>query len=78
MKKVITSAEFDRLFDEGKDIDDLVDWSKARRPNLEKKRVYINLPLWVINRLDQHAEQQGIPRTLLINKWLSQKLESIS
>lgn len=36
MKKVITSAEFDRLFDEGKDIDDLLDWSKARRPNLEK------------------------------------------
>ncbi|MCY4101020.1 MAG: hypothetical protein OXF46_08870 [Rhodobacteraceae bacterium] len=36
MRKVITSAEFDRMFDEGKDIDDLVDWSKAHHPNLEK------------------------------------------
>ena len=78
MKKVMTTAEFDRLFDEGKDFDDAIDWSKPYYPDFEKKRVYLNLPISVVNKLDQHAKQQGIPRKLLINKWLSQKLESVS
>ena len=78
MKKVMTTAEFDRLFDEGKDLDDAVDWSKPYSPNFEKKRVYLNLPISVVNKHDRHAKQQGIPRTLLINKWLSQKLDAVS
>jgi hypothetical protein len=29
------AADFDRKFDKGEDLSDLVDWSAARRPNLE-------------------------------------------
>ena len=78
MKKMITAEEFDRRFDAGEDISDYVDWSSVRRPNLEKKRVYLSLPAWAVNRLDKQAKSQGVPRTSLINKMISEKLESAS
>jgi hypothetical protein len=34
----ISSDEFERKFDEGEDISSYIDWSKARRPDLELKR----------------------------------------
>lgn len=34
MKKNITTEELDRMFDEGEDISEYVDWSKARRPRI--------------------------------------------
>ena len=41
------SKEFDKLFDEGKDITHLLDMSTARRPNQELKRVNVDFPLWM-------------------------------
>ena len=76
MKKIISAAEFDRRFDEGEDISDYVDWSTAKRPNLEKKRVYLSLPLWVINRLDRQAKSQGEPRSEVLTRIIIEHLES--
>ena len=78
MKKMISAAEFDRLFDAGEDIDDYVDWSSVRRPGLEKKRVYLSLPAWAITSLDAQAKSQGVPRSMLLNKIISKNLESAS
>lgn len=78
MKTTMTTAEFDRRFDEGKDLGDAVDWSRAQRPGLKKKRVYIALPLWAVEKIDRQARLRGIPRSSLVNEWVSQKLESVS
>ena len=40
--KTISRAEFDRRFDAGGDISDHLDWSRARRPGLDKKRVNVD------------------------------------
>lgn len=42
------AREFDRAFDAGEDVDAHVDWSKARRPNVETRRVNVDFPpgLW--------------------------------
>ncbi|MDE2760745.1 MAG: hypothetical protein OXH90_10685 [Paracoccaceae bacterium] len=78
MKTPMTTAEFDRRFDEGLDLADAVDWSKVRRPGLETKRVYLTLPLWAIEKLDRQARLRGIPRSSLVNEWVSEKLETVS
>ena len=45
-----TAKEFEEAFDNNKDIDDMIDWSKATRPNFEQKRVNLDLPKWMIEK----------------------------
>jgi alpha/beta superfamily hydrolase len=71
----ISAAEFDRLFDEGADIDHLIDWEGARRPNLELRRVNVDFPAWVVQRLDEHAKRRGVSRQALIKMWLTDRLD---
>lgn len=43
-KTRIEASELDRLFDEGGDITAHLDYSSARRPGLEQKRVSVDFP----------------------------------
>jgi hypothetical protein len=73
--KRISVEEFDRLFDEGKEsILPYLDLSKARRPNLETRRVNVDLPEWIIDALDAEARQRGITRQAMIKTWLFDKI----
>jgi hypothetical protein len=72
--KQITAEEFDRMFDDGEDISEYVDWSKARRPGLEPKRVNVDFPAWVVNGLDREARRLGVTRQALIKMWIAEKL----
>jgi CopG antitoxin of type II toxin-antitoxin system len=75
-KKAISAEELDRLFDEGSDeIDYYLDWSSARRPGLELKRVNVDFPQWMIGRLDREAKRRGVTRQALIKMWLSDRLD---
>jgi transcriptional regulator with XRE-family HTH domain len=71
----IKAAEFDRLFDEGGDISEHVDWSKATRPNLEPRRVNVDFPAWMVERLDARAAHLGITRQALIKMWIAERLD---
>jgi hypothetical protein len=68
------AREFDKKFDAGEDIDELVDWTKARRPNLETKRVNVDFPAWVVEGLDQQARRLGVTRQSLIKLWIAERL----
>ena len=46
------ASEFDRTFDAGADVSGQVDWSKAKRPNEQVKRVNVDFPAWVVAGLD--------------------------
>ena len=74
-RKSISAEDFDRLFDEGGDISPYIDWSKARRPNLEIKRVNVDLPQWMINAFDREAARLGVTRQSVIKTWLAEKIE---
>lgn len=75
-KKAISAEELDRMFDEGSDeIDQYLDWSKARRPGLELKRVNVDFPQWVIDGLDREAKRRGVTRQALIKMWVSDRLD---
>jgi hypothetical protein len=66
--------EFDRKFDEGEDVGEQVDWSKARRSNEETKRVNVDFPKWVVDGLDKQARRLGVTRQALIKLWITERL----
>lgn len=72
----VKAADFDRKFDDGEDISDLVDWSSARRPNLETKRVNVDFPAWVVTGLDKQAKRLGVTRQSLIKLWIAERLDA--
>ena len=65
---------FDEKFDAGEDVSDYLDWSKARRPNLEPKQVTVDFPAWVVARLDREARRFGVTRQALIKLWIAERL----
>jgi hypothetical protein len=68
------AKELDKKFDEGKSILEHLDISKAKRPNLEQKRVNVDFPLWMIQALDKEAKRLGVPRQSIIKIWLAERL----
>ena len=68
------AKELDKKFDEGKSILEHLDFSKARRPNQEQKRVNVDFPLWMIQSLDKEAKRLGVPRQSIIKIWLAERL----
>ena len=69
--------EFDKKFDDGKDISKYLDMSKARRPELEQKRVNVDFPLWMVHLLDKEAKRLGVPRQSIIKVWVAERMEKV-
>ena len=69
------AKELDKKFDEGKDVLEHFDLSKARRPNQEQKRVNVDFPLWMIQSLDKEAKRLGVPRQSIIKIWIAERLQ---
>lgn len=74
-KPTITTEEFDRAFDNGEEVMQHFDFTQARRPNLEPRRVTVELPAWMVKRLDARAAHLGITRQALIKMWIAERLE---
>jgi predicted DNA binding CopG/RHH family protein len=49
--------------------------AKASRPLLEKERINLDIPHWVILKIDRSARRKGLPRQAQIKEWLAQKLK---
>ncbi len=73
----ITAEELDKKFDDGEDIDEYIDWSKARRPGLEPRRVNVDFPTWMVAALDREAERLGVTRQSVIKVWIAERLEAV-
>ena len=74
--KTISAKEFDRMFDDGEDISEYLDFATARHLNLEPKRVNIDFPTWVVQGLDDEAKRLGVTRQSLVKLWIAEKLEA--
>ena len=71
----MNSSEFDRRFDDGESIIEVLDVAAARRQRLEQKRVNVDFPLWMVDQLDQEANRLGVTRQSIIKVWLAERLE---
>ena len=69
------AEEFDKKFDSDEDISKYLDFSKARRPGREQKRVNVDFPAWMVQRLDREAARLGVPRQSVIKVWIADRLE---
>lgn len=73
-RETITTEQFDEMFDNDEDVSAYVDWSKARRPNQEARRVNVDFPAWMVRDLDKEAGRLGVTRQSLIKMWIAEKL----
>lgn len=72
------AKEFDKRFDDGKDISKYLNMSKARRPGQEQKRVNVDFPLWMIHLLDKEAKRLGVPRQSIIKVCVAERIAKVS
>jgi hypothetical protein len=70
------AKNLDKKFDDGEeDILQHFDLEKASRPNLEKERVNVDFPRWMIDDLDKAAATMGVTRQAVIKIWLAERLK---
>jgi hypothetical protein len=69
------AKKFDSEFDSGKDVTDVLDIPKARRPLQKQRRVNVDFPDWMIESLDREASRLGVTRQSIIKVWLAERLE---
>ena len=74
-KKYISAEEFDEKFDAGEDISAYYDLENASRPGLEQRRITVDFPAWMVNRLDMVARRLGVTRQSVIKVFISEKLK---
>lgn len=69
------ARDFDAAFDDGNDVTEHLDVSRAIRPNREIKRVNVDFPQWMVSALDEEANRIGVTRQSVIKMWIAQRLE---
>ena len=71
-----TAKEFDRRFDTGEDIHDLLDMSKAKviKPG-KKVRITLDISEDLVNEIDRIRMAIGVDRGALIKVWLHERVQ---
>ena len=72
------AKQLDKKFDRGEDISNYLDLSKAKRKNIEQKRVNVDFPVWIVESLDKEADRLGVTRQSIIKVWISDRLKEKS
>jgi len=71
--------QLDKKFDDGQeDVLDQFDLSKARRPNIEARRVNVDFPVWMVESLDKEARRLGVTRQSVIKMWIDERLKHVA
>ena len=52
------------------------DLSKATRPGRQKERINVDIPRWMIEKLDRYAGLNGVARQALIKVWLAERIKA--
>lgn len=71
----ITAQEFEQRFDDGEDITPYIVESSIHRPGLESRRVNVDFPEWIIQKLDLQSKLIGVSRQSLIKLWVSERIQ---
>ncbi len=72
------AEDFDKKVDDGTgDVIDDLDLASERRPNRDVKRVSVDLPLWMVEALDNEARRLAVTRQSVIKVWLSERIDRL-
>lgn len=69
------AEKFDDDFDAGKDVSGTLDLTQARRVKQTPKRVNVDFPIWMIEKLDKEAKRLATTRQSIIKIWLAERLD---
>jgi len=70
------SKEFDRRFDSGEDIHDLIDMSRATViHHVKKVRITLDIAESLVKDIDEIRKRIGVDRGALIKVWLHEKVK---
>ena len=69
------ASEFDIRFDSGEDISGMLDLSKSKRIKQNPKRINLDMPQWMLEKLDKEASRLGVTRQSVIKIWLAERLD---
>ena len=71
-----SAEEFDRRFDEGEDIHDLIDLTKAKIIRHGRKvRITLDIAEELVQEIDQIRQSIGVDRAALIKIWLHERVK---
>ena len=76
-KTANSTEEFDRRFDDGEDIHDLIDISKAKivRHEGEKIRITLDMSEKLVKEIDGIGDTIGVDRGALIKIWVYERVK---
>ena len=75
-KKAKDVEEFDRRFDDGEDVHDLLDMRKTKISKPGKKvRITIDMSEELVREIDQIRSNIGVDRGALIKVWLHERVQ---
>ena len=70
------TEEFDRRFDEGEDIHDLIDMTRAKIIRHGKKvRITLDIAEELVQDIDQIRQSIGVDRAAIIKIWLHERVQ---
>jgi predicted DNA binding CopG/RHH family protein len=75
MSNKTTARNLEARFEAGEDMLADFELTKAARPLLKKERINLDIPHWMILRIDQVASRKGMARQSQIKQWLAEKLK---
>lgn len=70
-----TAAEFDKRFDQGEDIADIMNLAKVKITHPARKvRITLDIPEALVREIDAVRERIGVDRGALIKVWLHERV----
>lgn len=66
--------EFDQKFDDGEDIIEHLDLTKASRSRSTQTTVSVDLPVWIVESIDREAYRLGVTPQSIIQTSLTEHL----
>lgn len=70
--------EMAERFDRGEEVLDLFASETAEHPNRELKKLEVDLPVWMVNAIDNEARRLGTDRKAIIRMWIAERLERMN
>ena len=78
-KSWISAEEFDRIFDEGEeDVLQYFDMDNIRRPGRETRTVAVDLPVRVLEAVEQQSQATGSSVSELLELWIEERVQRAS
>ena len=76
------ATDLDKIFDEGQEeVLHYFDTKTIMRPNRQDdetpKRINIDFPKWMVDRMDAEAQHIGVSRQAIIKTWMAEKLREL-